>query len=283
MRRSADDPPQQTSQQATDHGRASRPPSGEAVDIACPECGKRPIQGLTKVRTVTGLVLAWRRRTGELPACEPCMKRAHRSAFLGNLFKGWWAPHAFVANLFFFLPQSLFRWLSPPKMNGNLFEHLDDRLISYRISSPQEPFDPSEHAIGELHTQPIAKLGLVVALSDGDLSKAEMQQIYDDLTALSPDFPRSRLVELAREQHEAPVAIERLCTSIAETMTEEGRQLAFKVGVDAAAADGRIQEREVQTLWDAARALNLGQAHVEQVLAERASLDEAVRGVADQT
>lgn len=248
-----------------DVSRSSRE-DGEAVDILCPHCGEKPIEGASKVRRVTGFLLGSRRTVQEVYGCRACLQAEHRSAFVKNLLLGWWSISAFVFNACFYLWQSLYRWLAPPRGNSALFEGLEERGLSYEVLGSREAFDPAGKSPGELFAQPIAKLGALVALSDGDLADEEVDRIHQGLASLFPDYRRSSIVEVAEELKADPLGLETLCSSLEDHLSPEGKKLALAIGVDVASADGQIEDGEVDTLWDSAQQLGLGQHEIEQVL-----------------
>ncbi|MFB6073643.1 MAG: hypothetical protein ABEJ89_01370 [Haloarculaceae archaeon] len=236
----------------------------QAVDIACPHCGERPIEEIARAVTITGLLLFFRVRNYRFVGCHRCVRSRLWGRAGRTLVYGWWSIAGIVGTPFVVL-YDFVRGLWNRGPNANLQEALDEAGITYRFLGDRSAFDPSTHTRMELYLRGMIRLAVAVMLADGTVEAAEKDAIRSAATTLFPDYPRERVDDLIQRNLGTRARVEPVAEGLGEMLSPEGKQLAVAFVAQVAAA-GHSSAADVELAGTIATAMGLDEDQVREAL-----------------
>lgn len=241
------------------------PSSAAAIDIACPLCGKRPIEEMAKGYRVNAFVLFYTMKTYELVGCHACIRRKLWGMSAINLVLGWWGIRAAVINFALTL-KNVVRGAFNRGPNTNLQSALEDIGVTYDYLDDPSAYDPSTHSPDELYVRSFVRLGTAIMFADGVAHPEEKQAFHDAIQLVVPDFPSSKLDDLIDRASQTEADVERVAKGIGEVLGQEGKELVIAF-VSMIADAGVTGDEDIELVATIARAMELSEDDIEAILA----------------
>lgn len=225
----------------------SVPDDAVALDVPCPHCGERPIQQGAKNVRLAGFLLAYQIKRDTQIGCASCTrKKSWKSALITGL-TGWWSIACLILNPFAILWNVGRGFVNRGPTRG-LVETLEETGTTVEFLDDPDEFDPEAHLADEALLRGLAKLGCAVMLADGDADEDEAAVIREELAPLSPDAEEADVEELIEETARSDPTVEEVSEALDHLLTEDGRDVAVGLAARVAAADGEIDDEEVELI-----------------------------------
>lgn len=235
---------------------SSVPSDAAAIDAPCPHCGERPIEQAAKAFGLAGFLLAYRIKRRTHIGCGTCTRRKCWGSAAKTAVTGWWSITCIILNPFAIL-WNVGRGLLNRGPSASLVEVLEESGVEVSFLSDPDAFEPGSHVDDALLVQGLVTLGCAVMLADEDADEAEAAVIRDELAGLAADRPPEELEAMIEETAAERPQVEDVADALGNTLSLEGRDVALGFATRVAAADGRIDDREVTMIEDLAEALGL--------------------------
>ncbi|WP_435359102.1 TerB family tellurite resistance protein [Haloarchaeobius sp. DFWS5] len=250
---------------AVDQSTAKVPADAVAVDVACPQCGERPIEERATGVGLLGMLLAYRWRTESMVGCHKCNRRRLFGMAGKNVVLGWWSVITLFVNPFT-ITYNVGRGLYNAGPSNKLARALDTSGVDYEWLTDRDAFDPVAHGENELTLRGLLRLGTAVMLADGSLSHAEANTMRDAALQLFPDQSADRIEERIKQYAGEVTNADKVAAGLADMLTAEGRSLALVFAAQVATADGEVTDDERVLLGRIAEGLELDSEAVEGAL-----------------
>lgn len=232
------------------------PSDAAAIDAPCPHCGERPIQQGAKAFGVAGFLIAYRLTRRTHIGCARCTRRKCWGSAAKTAVTGWWSITCIIINPFLIL-WNVSRGLLNRGPSSGLVEALEKSGVQVSFLSDPADFEPGSHVDDALLVQGLVKLGCAVMVADEDADEAEAALIREELGELARDRSADELEAMIEETAAERPQAEDVADALGDLLTLEGRDMALGFATRVAAADGRIDDREVDIIEDIAAALDL--------------------------
>lgn len=235
---------------------SSVPADAAAVDVPCPHCGERPIQQAAKNYRLTGLLLAYQIKSDVQIGCASCTRRKSWKSAAITAVTGWWSISCILMNPFA-IAWNLGRGLLNRGPSEGLVEVLEESGVEVSYLEEPDEFAPDSHHADEALVRGLAKLGCAVMLADDSADRVEAELLREELDDLASDRDRGDVEELIEETARGDPTVEEVGDALGRLLTSEGREVALGLAVRVAAADGAVDEGEVELIGAVADELGL--------------------------
>lgn len=242
----------------------SVPEDAVGVDVACPHCGRNPIESVAKGYRVTGLLLVSRHRTFRVVGCQSCIRRKLLATAARNLFLGWWGVFALVANLFA-IPWNVGRAFVSRGPNQHLVDTLADTGIPFEFVREGEEWTAGDHEAMERSIDGMVQLACAAMAADGEPSEAQRAALVDVAGQLFEDHSEAEVRATIGAYEADAVDVEAVSRGLAPLLTDEGKQLALNVVATVAGADGDLAEPEAALVAEVAEGLDVSERQLEEL------------------
>lgn len=246
-------------------GPPSVPSDAVAVDVACPHCGRNPIESVARGYRVTGMLLAYQRKTLRVVGCQSCIRKKLLVAAVKNLLLGWWGVRAALTNLFA-VPWNVARAFVSRGPNENLVAALEESGIPFGFVREGEEWDPLDHDDVELYVDGLVRLACAVMEADGSASAVERETVVEVAGEVFPDHSTEEVAETVEEYSGDDVDVLGVSEGLAPLLTDEGKQLALNFVLAVASADDEVTDSEVEVVEEVAAGLDLSRDQIEEAL-----------------
>lgn len=240
----------------------SVPADAVAVDVACPHCGRNPVESMAKGYRITGMLLVSRRKTLQVVGCQACIRRQLLVAAGKNLLVGWWGVFAAVMNLFA-IPWNVVRAFVSRGPTEQLVATLADSGIPFEFVRADEQWDPTDHDPLELYVDGLMRLSCAAMAVDGGASDAERETLLEVAGELFEEYSTAEVAAMVDEHSGEPVDVGAVSRGLAPLLTPDGKELVLNLLLTVASADGELSEAEAELVAEAASGLDLSEEHLE--------------------
>lgn len=232
------------------------PSDAAAIDAPCPHCGNRPIEQAAKAFGLTGFLLAYRIKRRTHIGCGTCTRRKCWGSAAKTAVTGWWSITCIILNPFAIL-WNVGRGLINRGPSASLVAVLEESGVDVSFLSDPDDFEPGSHVDDALLVQGFVELGCAVMLADEDADEAEAALIREELGELATDRSAEELEAMIEETAAEEPDVADVADALGDLLTLEGRDMALGFATRVAAADGRIDDREIDMIEALAEALSL--------------------------
>lgn len=250
------------------------PDDAAALDVPCPHCGERPIEQAAKNVRLTGLLLLFSIKRDTQIGCAECTKQKSWKSAAITAVTGWWSVFSAILNPFAIL-WNLIRGPINRGPSAGLVEHVEETGIDVEFLSDPDEFDPAAHVQDEALVRGLVSLGCAVMLADGEADRAEAESVKEELAEITESFDEAELESLIDETARDAPTVHEIGDALNALLTEDGKDVAVGLAARVAAADGDVDDEEVELITEVGDELgmDLDEEEIESIVTVNAILD----------